>query len=65
MGSSADEIRNNVGLTIIQRDSVYWHPFYEVRLDEEDNIATKYKKNMEQKKAATAVEGTAIEEIKQ
>ena len=58
-----EEVRNNVGLTIIQRDNI-WHPFYEVKL-EEDDMGAKYRKNMESKKQAAAVEGSAIEEIKQ
>jgi hypothetical protein len=37
-----------VGLTIIQRDNI-WHPFYEVKL-EEDDMGAKYRKNMESKK---------------
>jgi len=59
--SSADEVRNNIGLTIVQRDNI-WHPYYEVKLEEED-LGTKYRKNMEQKKALAAVDGQAIEEI--
>lgn len=60
---SAEEIRNNVGVTIVQKDNI-WHPYYEVKLEEED-LGTRYRKNMESKKAAAAVDGTAIEEIQQ
>lgn len=45
---TADEIRNNIGLTIVQRDNI-WHPYYEVKLEEED-LGSKYRKNLEQKK---------------
>jgi hypothetical protein len=46
---------------MIQRENI-WHPYYEVKLEEED-LGTKLKKNMEMKKAVTAVDGQAIEEI--
>jgi len=58
-----EEIRNNVGVTIVQKDNI-WHPYYEVKLEEED-LGTRYRKNMEQKKASAAVDGLAIEEIQQ
>lgn len=58
---NADEIRNNIGLTIVQRDNI-WHPYYEVKLEEED-LGSKYRKNLEQKKQLQAVDGQAIEEI--
>ena len=45
---NAEEIRNNIGMTIVQRDNI-WHPYYEVKLEEED-LGSKYRKNMEQKK---------------
>jgi hypothetical protein len=35
-------------MTIVQRDNI-WHPYYEVKLEEED-LGSKYRKNMEQKK---------------
>lgn len=61
--TNPDEVRNNIGLTIVQRDNI-WHPYYEVKLEEED-LGTKYRKNMEQKKQLAAVDGLAIEEIQQ
>jgi len=48
-------------LTIVQRDNI-WHPYYEVKLEEED-LGSKMRKNLEQKKALAAVDGVAIEEI--
>ncbi len=60
---NAEEIRNNIGMTIVQRDNI-WHPYYEVKLEEED-LGSKYRKNMEQKKQLAAVDGQAIEEIQQ
>lgn len=59
--SSAQETRNNVGCTIVQRDNI-WHPYYEVKLEEED-LGSKMRKNMEQRRNNTAVDGVAIEEI--
>ena len=50
-------------MTIVQRDNI-WHPYYEVKLEEED-LGSKYRKNMEQKKQLAAVDGQAIEEIQQ
>ncbi|TNV82732.1 hypothetical protein FGO68_gene13571 [Halteria grandinella] len=34
-GTSDDDIRQNVNLTSVQRENV-WHPYYEVKLEEED-----------------------------
>ncbi len=59
--NSAQEIRNNVGCTIVQRDNI-WHPYYEVKLEDED-LGSKMRKNMEQRRNNTAVDGVAIEEI--
>lgn len=46
---------------MVQRENI-WHPYYEVKLEEED-LGTRYRKNIEMKKAVTAVDGLAIEEI--
>lgn len=62
VGSGAQEIKNNVGLTIVQRDNI-WHPYYEVKLEEQD-LGTQMRKNIEQKREK-AVEGQAIEELQQ
>ena len=35
IGHNEDEIRQNVNLTSIQRENV-WHPYYEVKVEEED-----------------------------
>lgn len=59
---SGEEIRNNVGVTIVQKDNI-WHPYYEVKLDGDEDLGTRYRKNMEAKKTAAAVDGLAIEEI--
>ena len=59
--NNAQEIRNNVGCTIVQRDNI-WHPYYEVKLEDED-LGSKMRKNMEQRRNNTAVDGVAIEEI--
>lgn len=59
--STPDEIRNNIGLTIVQRDNI-WTPYYEVKL-EDDDLANKFRKNVEMKKVNAAVEGQEIEDI--
>lgn len=61
VGSTAEEVKNNVGLTIVQRDNI-WHPYYEVKL-EEDDLGAKYRKTLELQRSKTAVDGQAIEEI--
>ena len=61
IGTSEEEIRNNIGLTIVQRDNI-WHPYYEVKL-EEDDLGAKYRKTIESKREKAAVESQAIEEI--
>ena len=35
IGTTDDDIRQNVNLTSVQRENV-WHPYYEVKLEEED-----------------------------
>lgn len=35
IGSTEDDLRQNVNLTSIQRENV-WHPYYEVKVEEED-----------------------------
>lgn len=35
IGSTEDDFRQNVNLTSIQRENV-WHPYYEVKVEEED-----------------------------
>ena len=35
IGTTEDDIRQNVNLTSVQRENV-WHPYYEVKLEEED-----------------------------
>lgn len=46
---------------MVQRENI-WQPYYEVKLEEED-LATRFRKNIEMKKAVNAVDGQAIEEI--
>lgn len=61
--NTPDEIRNNIGLTIVQRDNI-WTPYYEVKL-EDDDLANKFRKNVEAKKVSSAIEGQEIEDIQQ
>lgn len=42
IGNNEDDLRQNVNLTSIQRENV-WHPYYEIKLDEED-FKDKYQK---------------------
>lgn len=35
IGTNEDDLRQNVNLTSIQRENV-WHPYYEVKVEEED-----------------------------
>ena len=35
IGNTEDDIRQNINLTSVQRENV-WHPYYEVKLEEED-----------------------------
>lgn len=59
-GSAIDEIRLNVGLTQIQRDNI-WHPYYEIKLEEED-LASKFRKKIDQNREKQ-VDGAAIEDL--
>ncbi|CDW73487.1 nucleic acid-binding protein [Stylonychia lemnae] len=50
IGNSEDEVRQNVNLTSIQRENV-WHPYYEIKVEEEDfkeKIQAKQKEKKEQ-----------------
>jgi hypothetical protein len=35
VGTTEDDLRSNINLTSVQRENV-WHPYYEVKLEEED-----------------------------
>jgi hypothetical protein len=50
IGKNEDDVRQNVNLTSIQRENV-WHPYYEVKVEEED-FKDKIIKNQQQKKQA-------------
>lgn len=43
-----DDIRQNVNLTSVQRENV-WHPYYEVKLEEED-FKEKYQRQRAEKR---------------
>ena len=55
-----DNFRLNQNITMIQRDNI-WHPYYEIKLDEED-LGTKFRKNVEAKREKN-IDGEAIEEL--
>ena len=48
IGVSEDDIRQNVNLTSVQRENV-WHPYYEVKLEEED-FKEKYQRQRAEKR---------------
>lgn len=60
IGTNEDDLRQNVNLTSIQRENV-WHPYYEIKLEEED-FKDKYQKAQKEKKEK-AMGNTEIEEI--
>ena len=60
VGTNEDDIRQNVNLTSIQRENV-WHPYYEVKLEEED-FKDKYLRGQKEKKEK-AMMNNDIEEI--
>jgi hypothetical protein len=45
-----DDLRQNVNLTSVQRENV-WHPYYEVKLEEED-FKDKYQRQRAEKREA-------------
>jgi len=54
----------NIGLTIVQRDNI-WHPYYEIKLEDED-MGSKFRAAQKEKalKDATGT-GAAIQIIEQ
>lgn len=61
VGESLEEVKNNVGLTIVQRDNI-WHPYYEVKLDEDD-MASRMKKKIAENQANAALGNAKIDDI--
>jgi len=61
VGESLEEVKNNVGLTIVQRDNI-WHPFYEVKL-EEDDMASRMRKKITENQANAALGNVKIDDI--
>jgi len=60
IGQSLEEQRGNCGLTMVQRDNI-WHPYYEIKLEEED-LGTRFRTQIAQKKDAN-IEGNQISTI--
>ena len=60
VGQGMEHMRMNSSITMIQRDNI-WHPYYEIKLDDED-LGTRFRKNAEAKREK-AVDGEAIEEL--
>lgn len=55
IGNTEDDLRQNVNLTSIQRENV-WHPYYEVKLEEED-FKEKLQRQKREKKEADIMGG--------
>jgi hypothetical protein len=55
IGTTDDDIRQNVNLTSVQRENV-WHPYYEVKMEEED-FKEKLQRQKREKKEADVVGG--------
>ena len=62
VGAGMEHMRMNSSITMVQRDNI-WHPYYEIKLDDED-LGTRFRKNAEAKREK-AVDGEAIEQIQQ
>ena len=61
IGATDDDIRQNVNLTSVQRENV-WHPYYEVKLEEED-FKDKLQRQRLEKKAGADMMGGDIAEL--
>ena len=61
IGTTDDDIRQNVNLTSVQRENV-WHPYYEVKLEEED-FKDKLQRQRLEKKAGADMMGGDIAEL--
>jgi RNA recognition motif-containing protein len=48
VGTTEDDLRSNINLTSVQRENV-WHPYYEVKLEEED-FKEKYQRQRAEKR---------------
>jgi len=55
IGTTEDDLRQNVNLTSLQRENV-WHPYYEVKVEEED-LKEKISRKQKEKKEADIVGG--------
>ena len=55
IGNTEDDLRQNVNLTSLQRENV-WHPYYEVKMEEED-LKEKISRKQKEKKEADIVGG--------
>ena len=59
IGNTEDDLRQNVNLTSIQRENV-WHPYYEVKLEEED-FKEKLQRQRKEKREADMMGGEIAE----
>ena len=60
-GKGNENLRANANITILWRDNI-WHPYYEVKVDDED-LGTKYRKTM--KEAAVKIGDVELNELQQ
>jgi hypothetical protein len=44
IGASLEDIRGNVGLTMVQRENV-WHPYYEVTMEDATDLKAAFMAN--------------------
>ena len=55
-----EDFHLNSNITMVQRDNI-WHPYYEIKLEDED-LGTRVRKNIEAKKEKN-IDGEAIESL--
>ena len=58
VGDTMEDFHLNSNITMVQRDNI-WHPYYEIKLEDED-LGAKVRKNIEAKKEKN-IDGEAIE----
>lgn len=60
LGHNEDDLRQNVNMSAVQRENV-WHPFYEIKVEDED-FREKLMKSKQEKKAEKSIQSSEIEE---
>jgi hypothetical protein len=49
IGASFEDVRGNVGLTMVQRDNI-WHPYYEVTMEDATDLKAAFLANTAERK---------------